>query len=150
MSPSSGIIVGTVVLALFVLSGGYLVVRTRRARRRGSSWASGEPAGRRRASARHFGSEQIHLGERIESWTRQPAAATPSTIPPSTVPQVSTLDEPQPPLESPPALPSSPELLIAPVELWFGSTRVGVVRGSATHEEFERYASVLLSELPKR
>lgn len=150
MSPSSGIIVGTVVLALLALGGGYLAVRIRRVRRRGPSWAERERGRGRATSSRRFGSEQIHLGERIESWTRQPAAATPSTMPPSTVPQVSTLDEPQPPLESPPALPSSPELLIAPVELWFGSTRVGVVRGSATHEEFERYASVLLSELPKR
>lgn len=150
MSPSSGIIVGTVVLALFVLSGGYLVVRTRRARRRGSSWASGEPAGRRRASARHFGSEQIHLGERIESWTRQPAAGTPATIGPPAVPLASTSDLQQQPLESPSALLPSGGGLIAPVELWFGLTRVGVVRGSATHEAFEEYASVLLSELPKR
>jgi len=37
--------------------------------------------------------------------------------------------------------------LVAPVELWFGTTCVGVVRGSDTHERFSRYANGLLAEL---
>ncbi len=37
--------------------------------------------------------------------------------------------------------------LVAPVELWFGETCVGVVQGSDTHERFQDYASELLAEL---
>ena len=37
--------------------------------------------------------------------------------------------------------------LVAPVELWFGTICVGVVRGSDTHRRFDEYASELLADL---
>lgn len=37
--------------------------------------------------------------------------------------------------------------LTAPVELWFGTRCVGVVRGSETHLRFDEFASELLAEL---
>ncbi len=41
-----------------------------------------------------------------------------------------------------------PELVMeAPVEMWFGDSRVGVKAGTATYERFRKYADVLLSDL---
>lgn len=43
---------------------------------------------------------------------------------------------------------SVPELVMAaPVEMWFGDSRVGVKAGTATYERFRKYADVLLADL---
>lgn len=43
---------------------------------------------------------------------------------------------------------SIPELVMAaPVEMWFGDSRVGVKAGTATYERFRKYADVLLADL---
>lgn len=150
MSLSSGIIVGIVVLAVLLLGGGCLAVRVRRRRHREPSWPRLEAAGRNGTSSGRFESEQIHVGERLGSWTRRPADAKAAANPTSAVGATGAPDQRPQSLELSPAPLLSRERLIAPVELWFGSTRVGVVQGSATHEAFEQYASVLLSELPER
>lgn len=46
--------------------------------------------------------------------------------------------------------PDAPELtLVAPVEMWFGDSRVGVKAGSRTYELFQKYASVLFDDLQR-
>ena len=46
------------------------------------------------------------------------------------------------------AAPSAPEFVLsAPVEMWFGESRVGVRRGTRTWEQFRRYADILLGDL---
>lgn len=43
---------------------------------------------------------------------------------------------------------SAPDLVMeAPVEMWFGDSRVGVKAGTATYERFRKYADVLLADL---
>lgn len=43
---------------------------------------------------------------------------------------------------------SIPEMVMAaPVEMWFGDSRVGVKAGTATYERFRKYADVLLADL---
>ena len=42
----------------------------------------------------------------------------------------------------------APELVMAaPVEMWFGDSRVGVKQGTRTYEQFRRYADVLFDDL---
>jgi hypothetical protein len=35
----------------------------------------------------------------------------------------------------------------APVEMWFGDSRVGVKAGTGTYDRFRKYADVLLEDL---
>jgi hypothetical protein len=37
-------------------------------------------------------------------------------------------------------------VLVAPVEMWFGDSRVGVKKGTRTHDMFQKYARVLFDE----
>lgn len=50
---------------------------------------------------------------------------------------------------APPRAPrKAPEIVMeAPVEMWFGESRVGVKAGTATYDRFRKYADVLLSDL---
>ncbi|MDI6693316.1 MAG: hypothetical protein QMD76_08460 [Anaerosomatales bacterium] len=75
--------------------------------------------------------------------TAPPTAAVPpaAAVPPPAVPPAAAV---------PAAAPPAPEYhLVAPVELHFteGSGRIGVRPGTRTHDEFQRLANALLSEL---
>jgi hypothetical protein len=38
--------------------------------------------------------------------------------------------------------------MAAPIEMWFGDSRIGVKAGTATYERFRKYADALLADLP--
>jgi hypothetical protein len=44
---------------------------------------------------------------------------------------------------------SQPEdiVMAAPVEMWFGESRIGVKAGTKTYERFRKYADVLFADL---
>jgi len=42
----------------------------------------------------------------------------------------------------------TPEIvLVAPVEMWFGESRIGVKAGTKTYDQFRKYADVLIADL---
>ena len=60
----------------------------------------------------------------------EPLVHTPATVPGSTTP--TTLEE---------------IVLAAPVEMWFGESRIGVKAGTKTYAQFRKYADVLFGDL---
>jgi hypothetical protein len=151
MSTWLAIVIGASLLVLFAIVSVALLVRRRNRRRAPEAhFALAEPPeGRASRATRRDAGQQVLLGERIESWTRQRAVAHPPPV--AGVGLDAVPDAPCAPqvvvVESPPS--ATDTGLIAPVELWFGRTCIGVVPGSETHRQFERYAAALLSELPK-
>ena len=43
--------------------------------------------------------------------------------------------------------PAADLVMVAPIEMWFGDSRVGVKAGTKTYEQFRKYADVLFAEL---
>jgi hypothetical protein len=148
MSEWPAIVVGAAIAVTFATIVGYIVRR----RRLQESTTLGDktPSGHRGHNPRPEGGE-VRLGQRLESWTRPPTVLQPTHARSAKPPQASSVPTNRPASEPVGVDPASAgvgeERLISPVELWFGGTRVGVVPGSDTHKEFERYAEQLLSEL---
>ena len=157
MNLSLGMVVGAA--ALLVLTAVVLgvLVRARRGGRRSPRAQTRPPhsADPRRAGRGGF----VPLDDRIGSWTdsgQSSAAVLPPNLPSATPPTPPTPPTPAPHAEQVLAAEASPlpgyrvpeRHLIAPVELWFGETRIGVISGSDAHEQFAHYADELLSDLP--
>lgn len=81
------------------------------------------------------------ISEQLAAAVPPPAVPPAAAVPPPAVPPAAAV---------PAAAPPAPEYhLVAPVELHFtqGSGRIGVRPGTRTHDEFQRLANALLSEL---
>jgi hypothetical protein len=86
----------------------------------------------------------------------KPVAEEPPPVPRAPRPSVHVasldgqpLPEPDARLSIPPEPAESPDdfEMVAPVEMWFGDSRVGVKEGSKTFDQFRRYADNLLEDL---
>lgn len=100
-----------------------------------------------RALMKRYGLAELHpeekSAERAQPWwathlddyTREPDAPEPAPAP---VPE---------PAEATPTPDERAYVMTAPVELWFGDSRVAVRPGSDTDARFQRFAKVLLDDL---
>lgn len=94
--------------------------------------SSSAPAPRVRPQARVHLAEAEQAGAAIESGVRHVASAVSGGA--SGAPDRAAVD---------------PQLVMAaPIEMWFGDSRIGVKAGTATYERFRKYADALLADLP--
>jgi hypothetical protein len=145
MSRELGIIIGVSgALLVFASAVAWLLLRARELRRvRG--YVVVPPPGRHSTSRRHVGASAAapHRSTSPEPARSEPARPGPAPAQPEAAPR----PRPQSGPKRPDARTAPPRHLVAPVELWFGTTCVGVTRGSDTHQKFDEYASELLAEL---
>jgi hypothetical protein len=120
-----------------------------------------------RALMKRYGLAELHPEEttavqvqpwwasHLDDYTREPPAAPPvrdegyrprpEPEPRQLRPEQGPVPDPEPVAQA--AAPEHEYVMTAPVELWFGDSRIAVRSGSDTDARFQRFAKVLLDEL---